>query len=63
MTKAWVRIAKADATSANCANAAGRATAIHAAMPRCAPASGNTACSAATSSARISASLAEFGKH
>ena len=39
----------------NCAQAAGRARAIHGRIPRCAPTSGSTAWASAMHSARISA--------
>ena len=53
VTKAHISAPKAASVRKNCAAAAGSATAIHAALRRCAPIIGTTACTIATRKARI----------
>ena len=54
-TKAYIRQANAVEMKKNCAATAGRANAIQAASPRCAPISGTKPCTSASASARIKA--------
>ena len=60
-TNAYVRQPKAIATNTACPCAAGRASFIHDARPRCAPTSGSVPCTTAMISARTSAKFPSSG--